>query len=88
LSNSSDPIPVPQFDYEMSGLMLSFQANPQHLQAVLDEGSAKTTQKTTQETTRKTNQRILQILRESPEASRRKIAQKLVDITEDRNQGI
>jgi ATP-dependent DNA helicase RecG len=30
----------------MSGLMLSFQANPQHLQAALDEDSVKTPLKT------------------------------------------
>ncbi len=43
----------------------------------------KTTQKTTRKITQKTTQRILEILHESPQASRREIAEKLIDITED-----
>ena len=90
-------IALPIFDYHMSGLMLTFHANPQHLIAALGEEMARrifgekvgektgveTTQKTTQETTQKTTQKILVILTEHPSASRKEIAERLADITEN-----
>ena len=47
------------------------------------DSSDKTTQKTTQKTTLNTPQKILDILRETPSASRASIAETLGDITED-----
>ena len=89
-------IAQPIFNYHMSGLMLTFHANPQHLIAALGEEMARrllgekvgektwveTTQEATQKTTQKTTQKILVILTEHPSASRKEIAERLADITE------
>ena len=52
-------IPKPLFDYGMSGLMLTFTANPKHLQMALGGGEEETPQKTPQ----KTPDMILEVLR-------------------------
>ncbi|MBN4073224.1 DUF977 family protein [Mariprofundus ferrooxydans] len=49
------------FDFSMSGLMLTFQANPMHLKEALGE----TTQKTTQEMPEKTSEKILGLIGEN-----------------------
>lgn len=61
----------PLYDYGMSGLMLTFQANPQHLIKALGEQDAKRllgsdSQKTAVKTTVKTPEKILQLLEENP----------------------
>jgi len=50
-------IPIPQFDFSMSGLMLTFQANPMRLKEALGE--------TTQATSEKTSEKILGLVGEN-----------------------
>ncbi len=63
-------IAEPNFDDQLGGLSVVFRMN-------------KTTQKTTRKTTRKTIQKILDIIKEEPKISRKEIAIKLGNITED-----
>jgi len=53
------------------------------IQETHQETHQETRQEITQITTQKTEQKILDILQETPEASRREIAERLVTITED-----
>ncbi len=66
---------LPLYDYGMSGLMLTFHANPQHLikamgeqdaKRLLGSDSQKTAVKTSVKTSVKTPERILQLLEENP----------------------
>ncbi|MEJ1379090.1 MAG: ATP-binding protein, partial [Candidatus Sedimenticola sp. (ex Thyasira tokunagai)] len=62
-------IPAPVFDYSMSGLMLTFRANPQHLKVVSGkvkqgQGTGDTTQKTPLKTPLKTPDRIMTAIRQ------------------------
>ncbi|TSA08076.1 MAG: winged helix-turn-helix transcriptional regulator [Comamonadaceae bacterium] len=69
--------PAPIFDTSMSGLMLTFKANPVHL-AAMGEHSGRATQEATQETTQETTQeRICRLLRKEPELTRRELAEHL-----------
>ncbi|MDP2834974.1 MAG: ATP-binding protein [Pseudomonadota bacterium] len=61
--------PAPIFDTSMSGLMLTFRANPAHL-AAIGEHSGPTTQETTQE-------RICRLLRGEPGLTRRELGERL-----------
>lgn len=78
-------IAPPIYDDSMSGLMLTFHANPEHLikARVRREIGGKAPRRTTQKTTRKTTQKILAILRRHPSVSRKEIAESLGKITED-----
>ncbi len=76
-------IPPPVYDFEMSGLMLTFHANPQHLVAALGEQetdrklggeSQKTRVKTTQETTQ---EKIIVIMRNKPSITRKELAKQI-----------
>jgi ATP-dependent DNA helicase RecG len=53
-------IPVPHFDYEMSGLMLTFSANPLQLKAALGESSLP---KSSPKSSPKTEEKILALIR-------------------------
>ncbi len=85
-------IPSPEFDYGMSGLMLTFRANPAHLRHVGDRLDKKvsesgfdptitptTTPKTTQETTQ---EKIISILKTRPASTRNELAAQ-IGITPD-----
>ena len=69
-------VPVPLLRYETPGLWVEF---PIHL----PQRPVKIWGGTTPKTTPKTTQKILAILVENPSASRREIAERLADITED-----
>jgi len=72
-------IKPPVYDFGMSGLMLTFHANPAHLAA----GQRTTTPNTTQETAQETTQdKIVAVLRKTPTVTRRQLAQ-VIGITED-----
>jgi ATP-dependent DNA helicase RecG len=72
-------LPEPKWNSEPDhGVTLTFFA-PEFIQ----ETTRKATQKTTQKATQKATQKILMVLREQPAASRRDIAEKIGDITED-----
>ena len=64
-------IQSPLYDFGMSGLMLTFLANPAHLPAAASELKGATTPKTTQETTQ---EKILVLLRARPSITRRELA--------------
>ncbi len=68
-------IPKPVFRFDGGGLWTMFE-----FAKAVEEG---TTRKTTRKTTQKTTQRILSILKAHPTASRKEIAVRLGDITED-----
>ena len=73
-------IAAPKYEFDRSGLMMTFQANPEHWQkAIGGENVGETTQKTT----RKTTQKIVVILKQNPFSSRQEIAKTLGDITEN-----
>jgi ATP-dependent DNA helicase RecG len=85
-------IAVPVYDFGMSGLMLTFHANPKHLiraqmEQETTQGTTQETLETTkeaQETTQETTQEILELLRRNPSISRREITESLgKNITED-----
>jgi ATP-dependent DNA helicase RecG len=85
-------IALPVYEFDRSGLMMTFYANPQHLIAalgiekarlILGERAGEATQKTTQKIPQKTTQKILAVLRRNPSASRREIAEALGSLTED-----
>ncbi len=77
-------IAPPKYEFDKSGLMMTFQANPVHLHKVAGrENVGDSAVKTTQKSTQKTTQKILAILRQEPSASRREIAETLGDITEN-----
>lgn len=60
-------IKPPVYDFEMSGLMLTFHANPQHLTVALGEQEVqKSSVKTPVETREKTREKILSLIRENP----------------------
>ena len=69
-------IELPVYDFGMAGLMLTFRANPAHLQAaVLEQGTALiTTQETTQETVQ---EKVLALVRAQPSITRRELASRL-----------
>jgi ATP-dependent DNA helicase RecG len=69
-------VPVPILRWEAIGLWVEF---PIRVMQKPDKIGVETTQKTTQ----KIPQKILVILMENPSASRREIAERLADITED-----
>ena len=80
----SHDMPPPVFDTSMSGLMLTFKANPAHLAAARGFSaeapveSPLTTQETTQETTPKSPQEmIVALLRKQPTMTRRDLAEQL-----------
>ncbi len=90
-------VPPPDFDPGMSGLMLTFHANPRRLREVLGEQetaattqetaattqeTAATTQETTQETAATTRQRIVALLEAEPTITRRELAER-IGITPD-----
>lgn len=60
----------PLYDFGMSGLMLTFLANPAHLPATAVEHEAATTPKTTQE-------KILALLHAQPSITRRELAERI-----------
>ena len=72
-------IAPPLYDYGMSGLMMTFQANPQHLLAALGEQEAKhllggESQKTSVKTSVKTPVKILQLLQANPSMTLAEVA--------------
>ncbi len=61
-------IPKPVFDFGMAGLMLTFQANPKHMQAALvesglGEGISKGSPKSSPKSSPKTEEQILELIR-------------------------
>ena len=73
-------MPEPQLQVESGEFWFGFPFSADYLANVGGQAAGKTTQKTTQKTNQK---RILKVLRESPTASRRAIAEQLDDITEN-----
>jgi ATP-dependent DNA helicase RecG len=71
----------PVYEFDRSGLMMTFRANPEHL--VKARIKQEPGGKEPVETTQKTTQKILAILQRNPFASRREIAESLGHITED-----
>lgn len=76
-------IEPPAYDFDMAGLMLTFHANPAHVQAAaLDQSTPGTTPITAQETTQETAQetaqeKVLALLRDQPSMTRRELASRL-----------
>jgi ATP-dependent DNA helicase RecG len=68
-------IEPPVYDFGMAGLLLTFRANPAHLQVAALKLPGETTQKTTQ--------KILQILVRNHSFSRREIADALGNVSEN-----
>jgi ATP-dependent DNA helicase RecG len=64
-------IESPIYDFEMSGLMVTFNANPQHLEAALGEQAA---QKSPVKTPVKTPVKILQLLNTNPSMTLTEVA--------------
>jgi len=58
-------IPIPQFDFSMSGLMLTFQANPMHLKEALGETAQAMPKKASEKTSEKTSEKILGLVGEN-----------------------
>ena len=73
-------VPVPLLRYETPGLWVEF---PMRVAQRPDKIRVGTTPEATPKTTQKISQKILAILVENPSASRREIAERLADITED-----
>ncbi len=69
-------IPKPMYDFEMSGLMITFNANPDHIKAAGSQtaGSVKTSVETRVETRAKTPVKILQLLQSHPEMTLAQVA--------------
>ena len=75
-------IPRPLFDYGMSGLMLTFQANPQHLSAELGEQEAKQPSgRKAGKTSVKTPMKILQLLEANPTMTHAEVAEEIEKTT-------
>ncbi len=71
-------IQIPSYDFGMSGLMMTFLANPAHLPAVASELNGTTTPKITPKTTQETTQeKILALLRSQPSITRRELASRI-----------
>jgi len=71
-------IPPPVFDYGMSGLMLTFRANPQHLIAAWGEQETKRRMGEKDGEDLTNNQRhILILLRDNPRMAAREVAQRI-----------
>lgn len=68
----SHGIQPPVYDFGMSGLMLTFHANPAQLAVVTQETTSKTAQETTQETVQ---EKIIVMLKKAPSLTRRKLAE-------------
>ena len=68
----------PNYDFEMSGLMITFHANPAHIEAAgsQTEGQGKTREKTR----KKTREKILRLVQENPSISTAEMA-KILDLS-------
>ena len=66
-------IPMPDYDFEMSGLMITFHANPAHIEAAGSQTAAGAT-KTSVKTPVETPVKILQLLQKHPEMTLTEVA--------------